>query len=168
MTRGPIPWRALEKAQKVAEKRGFVRHYEREPDMIPDFSITSPECNAELRIKRMGHVRCTYHWLEREAYDEIAGLKLFLSSREISREFWIYSRDYFWMFFRVSDDGLAELARDGTVLPQKSMVPKRQKQKVSGPDLVARFSFLSGTVSLTGTIPLPVSGDAGSPISDRS
>jgi hypothetical protein len=168
MTRGPVPWRALELAQKIAEKRGFARHYERGPGMIADFSITTPACNAEVRIKRMGHVRCTHHWLEREAAEQIAGLKLFPSSREISRELWIYSPEYFWRFFRVCDDGLAELGRDGAVLPQKSLVPKRKPERNAGPDLAACFSFISGTVSLTGTIPVPASGDAGSPISERS
>jgi hypothetical protein len=168
MTRGPIPWRALEFAQKIAEKRGLVRHYEREPGMIADFSITSPACNAEVRIKRMGHVRCTLTWLEREAAEQIAGLKMFPSSREISRELWIYSPEYFWRFFRICDDGLAELGRDGKPLPLKSPVPIPRKEKKSGTDMAACFSFISGTDSLTGTIPVPASGGAGSPGSGRS
>jgi hypothetical protein len=168
MSRGPIPWRALELAQKIAEKRGLVRHYEREPGMIADFSITSPACNAEVRIKRMGHVRCTYQWLEREAAEQIAGLKMFPSSQEISRELWIYSPEYFWRFFRVCDNGLAELGRDGMPLPMKSPVPKSQKAKSPGTDIAACFSFISGTDSLTGTIPVRASGDAGSPVPGRS
>lgn len=126
MTRGRHPKRALEKGQKIAENRGLVRYYERGPGMIADFSITSPECNAEVRIKRMGHIRSMLPWLEREASEEIAGLKIFPSSREISRELWIYSPEYFWRFFRVCDTGLVELGRDGTPLPLKSPVPQPQ------------------------------------------
>ena len=46
--------------------------------MIADFSITSPESNAEVKIKRMGHIRCTLPWLEREASDQMPALKCFL------------------------------------------------------------------------------------------
>jgi hypothetical protein len=172
MSRGPYPTRALEKAQKIAEKRGLVQHYEREPGMIADFSITNPECNAEIRIKRMGHVRCTFKWLEREAYKEIAGLKMFPSSREISREIWIYSPEYFWRFFRICDTGLVELGRDGTVLPLKSPVPK-PKQGITG------AGTATGPAATADGDPLPLtpspdstkvlaSGDSSSPIPDRS
>lgn len=162
MTRGPYPKRALEKAQKISEKRGFVQYYERRPGMIADFSITSPESNAEVKIKRIGHIRCTLLWLEREASDEIASLKMFPSSREISRELWIYSPEYFWRFFRVCDTGLAELGRDGMPLPKKSPAPQRQPE-ISGTGQAADISITSGTVSLPGSTPVQASGDSSSP-----
>jgi len=124
MTRGRHPIRALEEAEKIARKRGLVHYYERVPGMIADFSIAIPPCLAQVRIKRMRYLRCTMQWLEREAHEEIAGLKMFPSSREISRELWICSPEYCWRFFRVCDTGLAELGRDGSPLPQKSPVPQ--------------------------------------------
>ena len=126
MTRGRHPIRALEEAEKIARKRGLVHYYERVPGMIADFSIAIPPCLAQVRIKRMRYLRCTMQWLEREACEEIAGLKMFPSSREISRELWICSPEYCWRFFRVCDTGLAELGRDGVLLPQKSPIPRPQ------------------------------------------
>ena len=123
MTRGRHPVRALEEADTIAKKRGFVRNYERGPGLICDFSITSPENLAQVRIKRMRYIRCTLQWLEREAREEITGLKMFPSSREISRELWICSPEYCWRFFRVCDTGLAELGRDGALLPSRSPAP---------------------------------------------
>jgi hypothetical protein len=124
MTRGRHPVRALEEARAIAKKRGLVRYYERKPDPICDFSITSPELLAQVRIKRMRYIRCTFSWLEREAQGEINSLKMFPSSLEISRELWICSPEYCWRFFRVCDTGLAELGRDGAPLPPKSPVPQ--------------------------------------------
>jgi hypothetical protein len=92
--------------------------------MLADFSITIPACHAPVKIKRMRYIRCTLQWLEREAHAEIAGLKMFPSSREISRELWICSPEYAWRFFRVCDTGLVELGRDGMPLLQKSPVPR--------------------------------------------
>lgn len=124
MTRGRHPLRALENAEKIAERRGLVQRYERGEGMLADFSIASPPGLGQVKIKRMRYIRCTLAWLEREAYDEIADLRMYPSSREISRELWICSPKYLFRFFRVCDTGLAELGRDGEPLPQKSPVPK--------------------------------------------
>ncbi|MDD1704289.1 MAG: hypothetical protein LUP97_03540 [Methanoregula sp.] len=72
--------------------------------------------------------RCTPQWLEREAADEIADLRMYPASQEISRELWICSRKYFIRFFRVSETGLTELDREGGIL-----LPKAQKAPCSGP-----------------------------------
>ena len=124
MTRGRHPVRALEKAGAIAKERGLVQYYERGPDMLADFTITGPGIHAPVKIKRMQYIRCTMRWLEREAAAWIAGLKMYPSSKEISREIWIYSPEYFWRFFRVCDTGLVELGRDGVPLPLKSPAPR--------------------------------------------
>jgi len=130
MTRGRHPIRALEKADTIAKPRGIVQYYERGPGMLADFSITIPPCHAPVKIKRMRYIKCTLQWLEREAHAEIAGLKMFPSSREISRELWICSPEYAWRFFRVCDTGLVELGRDGVLLPPGSPAPhKRTKTR---------------------------------------
>ncbi len=120
MTRGRHPDRALEKAEKIAKGRGLVHFYERGPGLLADFSITTREIKAEVKIKRLRRIRTTPSGLEREAAEEIAGLRLYPASAEISRELWIYSPDYFWRFFRVTESGLVELARDGSVLQPKA------------------------------------------------
>jgi hypothetical protein len=156
MTRGRHPVRALEEAETIAKKRGLVRYYERGPGLTCNFSIVNPEILAQVRIMRMRYLRCTLQWLEREALEEIAGLKMFPSSREISRELWICSPEYCWRFFRVCDTGLTELGRDGTVLPPKSTAPL--------PGIKKPYTPLS-EVSLS---PLVVSSSPGTSLNETS
>jgi len=136
MSRHPL--RALAEADAIAKKRGHVQHYERGPGMICDFTITIPECHAPVKIKRMRYLRCTVQWLERHAAEEIAGLRLFPSSREISRELWFCSPEYAYRFFRVCDTTLIELGRDGQPLPAKSPAQQPKTEvPVARPDVPA-------------------------------
>lgn len=143
MTRGRHPDRALEKAATIAVKRGLVHQYKRGRGLLADFSITTRELKAEVKIKRMRRIRLTAAGLEREAAEELAGLRFYPPSHEISRELWVYSPDYFWRFFRVTETGLVEIGRDGSVLQPK--VP---------PGTPASGSFV-GTVALR---PVPTPG----------
>jgi hypothetical protein len=122
MTRGRHPEKAIERAAEIAEKRGLVRYYEHGPGCICDFSIVRPARLDEVRVKRMRHIRCTAKWLERDAADEIAGLKMYPASPQISREIWIVSPEYALRFFRVGDTGLIELGEGGEPLPPGSPV----------------------------------------------
>ena len=54
--------------------------------------------------------------MERNLAAEIAEIRIIASSREISRELWLCSPRYAYRFFRVLDDGLIELGRDGVPL----------------------------------------------------
>lgn len=117
MTRGRHPKKALERAEEIAEKRGLVHFYERRRGLLADFSITSPALKAEVKLKRMRYARCTVEWLDREAAEEIAALRMYPVSAQISRELWICSKKYFFRFFRVTEHGLVELAPDGSALP---------------------------------------------------
>jgi hypothetical protein len=120
MTRGRHPYRAIDNAKEIAEKRGLVRYYARTPGRLCDFSIVTPCGLAEVRMKPMRHIRCTPEWLEREASEDIAALKMYPSSQQISRELWISSPQYFRRYFRVTDTGLIELSPDGQPLPAGS------------------------------------------------
>lgn len=123
MTKGRYPYEAIRAALKIAVKRGVVQRHEKGPDRLCDFEIVSPPILAPVRIKRMGHVRCTAKALEREAAAEIADLKMYPSSPAISRELWICSKKYYIRFFRVTDAGLVELGPDGQLLPEQSPAP---------------------------------------------
>ena len=132
------PFKALEKADPIARQRGDVQYYERGAGMNADFTITTPEIFAPVKIKRMRYLSCTIRWLEREAAEEIAGLRLYPSSREISRELWFCSSEYAFRFFRICNTGLVELGRDGQPLPEKSPVPKpgARAAPVARPEIV--------------------------------
>jgi hypothetical protein len=117
MTRGRIPVRARKEADPIAERRGVVQHYQREPGSICDFSIMSPGIVSHVRIKCVRRFCCTVEEMGRELATEIAALRIIASSREISRELWLCSPRYAWRFFRVLDQSLTELGRDGMPLP---------------------------------------------------
>ncbi|MDP2797885.1 MAG: hypothetical protein Q8N94_10305 [Methanoregula sp.] len=99
--------------------------------------------------------------------------RIYPSSHEISRELWIYSPDYFWRIFRVLDNGLVELARDGTILPLKSPAPQ---QPVTVPCYgapapvlpAARIPAISQPVPEGTSLshPLPIAGEPVSPSED--
>jgi hypothetical protein len=120
VTRGRHPLEAIKAAEKIAVKRGLVQFVERGPDRLCDLLIVSPFLLAMIRIKRMRYIRCTPQWLDRDAGEEIASLRMFPSSQEISRELWICSPKYFLRFFRVTDTGLVEIGPDSQPLPPKS------------------------------------------------
>ena len=130
MPRGRFPEKALEAAMEIALKRGLVRMYERGPGSIATFAIVSPGLLAEVRIKRLRRIGCTKETLDRDAANEIAGLKMYPSCPQISRELWGVSPDYFIRFFRVMDNGVIELGSDGEALPAGTLV---RPDQVMGP-----------------------------------
>jgi len=117
MTRGRLPVLAWKEADPIAEKRGMVQHYQHEPGGICDFTIMSPGIVTHVRIKCVRRFCCTTEEIGQTLAAEIAALRIIASSQEISRELWLCSPRYAWRFFRVLDSSLAELGRDGTVLP---------------------------------------------------
>ena len=130
MPRGRFPVKALEAAMEIAVKRGIVRMYERGPGSIATFSIVRPGRLDEVRIKRLRQIGCTKESLDRDAASEIAGLKMYPSCPQISRELWGISPDYFIRFFRIVENGVIELGSDGEPLPAGAVV---QPGQVPGP-----------------------------------
>ncbi|MGA2918610.1 hypothetical protein [Methanoregula sp.] len=117
MTRGRLPVRAWEKAEPIAEMRERVQHFLREPGGICDFEILSPGLVSHIKIACVRRLRCPMAEIGRELVDEIAEMRLIASSKEISRELWLCSPRYTFRFIRVLDSALAELGRDGSLLP---------------------------------------------------
>ena len=127
MTRGRRPLIALGEAKHIAEKRGEVRHFRHEPDMICNFVIYLIGLVAHVRVRRVNRIRIAPDWLEREAAEDIATLRFIASSSGISRELWIHTPKGTFRFFRILDDSLVELDRDGQPLTVQTPVPKRRK-----------------------------------------
>ena len=116
MTRGRQPLIALNEAKHIAEKRGEIRHFRHEPDMICNFVIYIVGLVAHVRVRRVNRIRITPDWLEREAAEDIATLRFIASSAGISRELWIHTPKGTFRFFRVLDNFL--LIRGGKTEPE--------------------------------------------------
>jgi hypothetical protein len=127
MARGRKPLIALSEAKHIAEKRGEVRYFRHEQDMICSFVIYIVGLVAHVRIRRVERIRITPEWLEREAAADLASLRFIVSSPEISRELWIYTPKGTFRFFRVLAGSLAELDRNGQLMADQPPVPKRRK-----------------------------------------
>jgi len=126
MARGRKPLIALSEAKHIAEKRGEVRSFRHEPDMICSFIIYIVGLVAHVRVRRVERIRITPEWLEREAAEDFAALRFIVSSPEISRELWIYTPKGTFRFFRVLANSLAELDRNGQLMPDQPPVPQRR------------------------------------------
>jgi len=131
LARGRKPLIALSEAKHIAEKRGEVRHFRHEPDMICSFVIYIVGLVAHVRIRRVERIRITPEWLEREAAEDLAALRFIVSSPEISRELWVYTPKGTFRFFRVLANSLAELDRNGQLMPDQMPVPHRRKRSAA-------------------------------------
>jgi hypothetical protein len=126
MPRGRKPLIALGEAKHIAEKRGEVRHFRHEPDMICNFVIYIAGLVAHVRVRRVERIRITTDWLEHEAAKDLAALRFIALSPEISRELWVYTPKGLFRFFRVLENSLVELDRSGNPLPGQQPVPARK------------------------------------------
>jgi len=131
MPRGRKPLIALGEAKHIAEKRGETRHFRHEPDMICSFVIYCIGLVAHVRVRRVERIRVTPEWLEREAAADLAALRFIASSPEISRELWIYTPKGLFRFFRVLADSVAELDRNGQLMPDQMPVPHRRRRSAA-------------------------------------
>jgi hypothetical protein len=120
MTRGRKPLMALREAVLIARKRGETRQFMHEPGTICNFVIYCLGSVAFVRIKRVTRVHCNHGWIESEAADALAALRAIGSGTGISRELWVFLPRGAFRFFRVTETGLIELSRDGSVVPETS------------------------------------------------
>jgi hypothetical protein len=128
MTRGRIPVEALRVAEPIAQKRGLVQHYMRKRGSVCNFTIMSPGIVAHVALRCVRRLCCTVEEISRDCAAEIAALRIIASSKEISRELWLSSPRYALRFFRVLDNGLIELGRDGAPLTAANPTPASAAQ----------------------------------------
>ncbi|HEX3002152.1 MAG TPA: hypothetical protein VHN82_07285, partial [Methanoregula sp.] len=88
-----------------------------EPYLICHFVIYCTGFIAHVRIKRVTRIHCPHAWIERDAADVLATLRAIAAGPGISRELWVFLPRGSFRFFRVTDTGLIELDRSGSVLP---------------------------------------------------
>jgi hypothetical protein len=121
MTRGPRPWRALDAAVVLAHLRGLVQIAERRPDYLYDFTISYSGCVAFVCVRPISRILALPGEIIAEFRHEIHDLRLIAAGDGISRELWIRSKHGSWRFFRVTDDGIVELDRNGNLMGEKNL-----------------------------------------------
>jgi hypothetical protein len=113
MSRGPQPLKAKEAALPIAERRGLVQRYQHRRGNICDFSIMSPGLVSFVSPMRLIRLCSTPEDILHNYAKVIGQLRFIASSPGISRELWLRTPHGVWRFFRVLNDSIVELDRDG-------------------------------------------------------
>lgn len=116
MSRGPQPLMAKEEAWSVAEKRGLAMRYQHRRGNVCDFSLMSPGHVSFICVMRLIRLSSTPEDILHDYAEVIGNLRFIASSPAISRELWLCTPRGAWRFFRILDDSILELDRDGMPL----------------------------------------------------
>jgi hypothetical protein len=116
MSRGPLPKKAIDLAQAAGAARGIVRDVDEVRESRHDFVVFGQGCTVFVRVKRIqAHVADPQEIAKRFGED-ILQLKRVPQTPVVSREIWVLSPWGRWQFFRITDDGITEICRDGLPL----------------------------------------------------
>jgi len=116
LTRGPEPGTGFAAALPVARRRGHVDLFRHGQGTRAEFLIAGSVLLAIVRLRRATCLHGTVAdiaLLFRKVIDDFRG---YPAGGPVVRELWLYSRYGVLRFFRVADDGIVEIAADGTLL----------------------------------------------------
>jgi len=113
MSRGPPSRRALAEAIPIALQRGTIQMAGRRPENLYDFTIVSGIPVAFVRVAYCARIHAPVALLTMDFRDKLIRLRQMMHHEAISRELWLRSRHGTWRFFRLTENGLVELGRDG-------------------------------------------------------
>jgi hypothetical protein len=119
MSRGPPSRRALAEAIPVAHQRGTIQITGHGQENLFDLTIVSAIPVAFIRVAYCAQI---YAQIEEHAMvfqEKLIRLRQITGHEAVSRELWLRSRHGRWRFFRLMDDYLVELGRDGKLLAEK-------------------------------------------------
>jgi len=116
----------LEDAIPIAKSRGAVFFFTRTKDCPADFEITSANRVAIVCVKRSRRLHCTLAEIERTFSESIRQLRTPPSPANHCRELWLWSPYGVFRFFRVGNEGIVEIDRDGK--PLVSPAPGRSTE----------------------------------------
>lgn len=141
MTRGPLPKKAINKAQDIAVGRGKVLGADEVRESHFDLTIFCPSITVYVRVKRIrSHVVDPQEIAE--MFDEdVQMIRRVPLTPIVAREIWTLSPWDCWQYFLVLDDRIIGIHRDGTpVVPTEQVDGKRP-------------SVMSPVMAMTGNAP---------------
>jgi hypothetical protein len=121
MSRGFPSQKALDAALPVAQARGEAMFFRQDPGTSGNLLINHAGGQVIVRIRRTRRLHCTIPEIVAQNIESLDLLRSATLSFGITREFWLWSPYGTMRFFRVEDDGLVELDRQGE--PLKPLVP---------------------------------------------
>jgi hypothetical protein len=127
VSRGRPPSTGIDAALPIARARGRVLEIVQNGDTPAMFVIVADGKVHFIYIKRADPFRVSPAAMEAENYGTLAIIRSLPSSADIVREFWPYSKYGSLRFFRVEDDRLPEIGRDGRLLAEKVEKPRADR-----------------------------------------
>ena len=116
MTRGPESRTGFAAALPVARRRGHVDLFRHGQGSRAEFLIAGSVMLAIVRLRRATCLHGTVADIASIFRKVIDDFRSYPAGGPVFRELWLYSRYGVLRFFRVEDDGIVEIAADGTVL----------------------------------------------------
>jgi hypothetical protein len=151
MTRGPLPKKAINKAQDIAVGRGKVLGAEEMKESHFDFTIFGSFCTVYVRVKRIRSHIVSPQEIAGMFDEDVHMIRRVPLTPVVAREIWTLSPWDCWQYFLVLDDRIIEIHRDGT-----PVVP-------AGPAAEKRPSVMSPAIAMTGNAPVTTGVPATSP-----
>jgi hypothetical protein len=113
-----------------------------------DFTIMIPGLVAFVMVKRLDRLTCLPEDIVHDFSGAISLLRFIASTPGISRELWLYTPHGAWRFFRVLDDRIVELDRDGKPIenscPGSAVLPVPEERAGKTAEAVAESGKKSG------------------------
>ncbi|MDO9034158.1 MAG: hypothetical protein Q7U51_03020 [Methanoregula sp.] len=116
MTRGPKPKKAIVKAGRIATGRGFVLNISLTPGFFTDLLLFTGMQIVFIRVMRIRIHACDPKDIERMFKEAIHGLRNVPMSPVVCREIHVLAPWGAWQYFRIDDDRVIEVRRDGSPL----------------------------------------------------
>jgi len=107
---------AREESLLIAARRGVVHSHVHRRGNVCDLSIISPGLVAFVCAMRLVKLSSRIDDILHDFAAAIARLRIIVSAAAVSRELWLRTPRGVWRFFRVLDDGILELDREGMPL----------------------------------------------------
>ncbi len=118
MTHGPKPKMAIDKAAKNSTIRGTVLNNSLVPGSFTDLLLFTGTQVVFIRVMRIRTHECDPKEIERMFKEVIHGLRNVPLSPVVCREIHVLAPWGAWQYFRIDDDRVIEVRRDGSpVMP---------------------------------------------------
>jgi len=118
MTHGPKPKMAIDKAAKNTTIRGTVLNISQVPGFFTDLLLFTGTQVVFIRVMRIRIHACDPKEIERMFKEVIHGLRNVPMSPVVCREIHLLAPWGAWQYFRIDDDRVIEVRRDGSpVMP---------------------------------------------------
>jgi len=114
MTRGPLPKKAINKAQENAMRRGRVLSVDEMKESHYDFTIYGSCCTVYVRIKRIRTHVATPEDIGKDFDEDVRMIRRIPMTPVVAREIWALTPWGCWQYFLIPDDRIVEIHRDGT------------------------------------------------------